>query len=650
MSEYTCEICKRKFNQNELEYTNDTEKCILHCSKDAWYEIKFEYKDWTKSKDRINYFWNRLRQIISNEIKDEPYQKGSCLNFQKTIFPIFEKKEQDIQENPDGTISILDWNDNFVDISTPNKTIEDNCDYSLNIRFDFSYSEFLDDANFNYYTFKDFVNFDYVKFHGECSFKNVEFNKVSFNEINFFKPVIFEKSILNFRNYQQVEDFKNTIFHDDVKFYNLEFSTNKNEKAFDIKFISTQFKRIYIMGCNFKKGICFFRDTKADSIDINSTVIDFLYIESDVPNIRISNNNKEINKLTIKHNTLKSLTIHNTIVKKDFLLNKDQYKKRDTFDLDLLNLKESTFEGKVKIQFYDIKDASFYNTKFQDLADFYQTIFHKVDFERTDFWKISVFSEAHFKCNVAFDFVKFWGKAVFRDTIIEGHLNLRDSIFNDEANFLNITKEKVDKDREPIDINVANRETARVIKNFYDNSNNVIESNRFYKLEMEQRENELDKNIKSNIIEWLIFKFHKLSSNHSQDALLSFIWILSISFFYLTICSINENLEYFNDKLVFHSYNVIFLLIMFGLFDNSLKINNFVKFLYVHIFQFGFLIFIQKEFILYNIYNRLSDAINPFSIMNSWDKITIDLLLFKIVIAYLIYQLIISVRQNTRRK
>lgn len=37
----------------------------------------------------------------------------------------------------------------------------------------------------------------------------------------------------------------------------------------------------------------------------------------------------------------------------------------------------------------------------------------------------------------------------------------------------------------------------------------------FYALEMKEREKEL--NPKKDFFEWLVFKFHGLSSNHSQD-------------------------------------------------------------------------------------------------------------------------------------
>lgn len=163
-----------------------------------------------------------------------------------------------------------------------------------------------------------------------------------------------------------------------------------------------------------------------------------------------------------------------------------------------LDFENTEFINKVKIINCNIEKANFCNTKFGDLADFYQAKFRKVNFERTDFEKISVFSEVEFDCDVDFKYTKFLGKAIFRDTVISKKLNLRNTIFDDEANFLDITSKVRDKNDcnefigEPKDIKVANRETARVIKNFYDNSNNVIEANRFYKLEMEERRKEFN--------------------------------------------------------------------------------------------------------------------------------------------------------------
>ncbi|RBQ29018.1 pentapeptide repeat-containing protein [Aliarcobacter vitoriensis] len=638
---YRCSVCDKVFNNKEFKLTNDAEKCILHCEKDDWYDIKHNSKNWIKSENKIRYFWKRIRDLITQV----SHKKNNMLDFNNVIFPQFEDIYYLDNKTETSNYELGNKEFNFVKYELEGlASYGKQPEFIVEVNINFTNSVFLDDVNFNHYKFKNFICFNKVKFQGKCSFINTEFNEVSFDNVNFFKEVIFENSILNFINYDDEKDFENTIFHEDVKFCTSKFSTVGSKKEYDIKFMGTQFKKISISSCDFEKGICFLRDTKADIVSINSATIDFLYIESDVPNIYISNNKKEINKLIIKHNTLKSLTIHNTIIKEDFLLNKEQYKKRDTFELDLLNLKESTFNGKVKIQFYDIQNASFYNTRFQDLADFYQTTFHKVDFERTDFLSISVFSETHFKCDVAFEYVKFWGKAIFRDTIIEGSLNLRDSIFNDEANFLNITKVKVDKDKEPKDINVVNRETARVIKNFYDNANNIIESNRFYKLEMEKREEELKKDIKSNFWEWLVFKFHEISSYHSQNWLLALFWIINFTFFYSHLKTFGgqPSDEYYTIPLIL-SFNIL----IFSFCEIYLyKKISFISILLTMMFSFGVYSISTRDFNLYCFSNNL----NPFSIMTGKDELNFSSLIYKVTIAYLIYQFIISLRQNTRRK
>lgn len=67
---------------------------------------------------------------------------------------------------------------------------------------------------------------------------------------------------------------------------------------------------------------------------------------------------------------------------------------------------------------------------------------------------------------------------------------------------------------------IKNREIVRIIKNIYESQNNIIEVNKFYALEMKEREKEL--NPFKEPFEWLVFKIHGLASNHSQD------WILSL--------------------------------------------------------------------------------------------------------------------------
>jgi len=106
-------------------------------------------------------------------------------------------------------------------------------------------------------------------------------------------------------------------------------------------------------------------------------------------------------------------------------------------------------------------------------------------------------------------------------------MNLREAVFKDEADFLDINSNK--KNRQMI--SVANRETARIIKNFHDKANNIIEANRFYALEMQEYEKELS--LLKNPLDWIVFKMHALTSDHAQNWILPLFWMINITFIYL---------------------------------------------------------------------------------------------------------------------
>ena len=80
---------------------------------------------------------------------------------------------------------------------------------------------------------------------------------------------------------------------------------------------------------------------------------------------------------------------------------------------------------------------------------------------------------------------------------------------------------------------------------------------------------------------------------------------------------------------------------------NILKNKGFKKYFSSFIFlTTGVYLYITNDLLL----ELPAKAINPFSIMYDGDSINGIELIFKIIITYLIYQLIISIRQNTRRK
>ncbi|MDN5053783.1 pentapeptide repeat-containing protein [Aliarcobacter butzleri] len=279
----------------------------------------------------------------------------------------------------------------------------------------------------------------------------------------------------------------------------------------------------------------------------------------------------------------------NNLIAKDQIFNKD------------FVLNSCFIEGEMNIHksiFKDIIDFS--NSKFSD----------DVDLKHTTFEKIVNFRESNFK----------------------KELNLEDTIFKSNVNFLELKAK------------MKNRETARIIKDSFEKQNNIIESNKFYALEMKEREKELEEDIREgkNFFEWLVFKIHGLSSNHSQDWLLALFWIISFTLLSVTIEKIFSSHIGLSDKCVV-SFLIFSMIVISNIYlANSKKVYYLI---FIAIYFFIYLIFTEDFYL-----KCFSKTLNPFSLMQANDPINGIELLYKIIIAYLIYQLIISIRQNTRRK
>ena len=344
-----------------------------------------------------------------------------------------------------------------------------------------------------------------------------------------------------------------------------------------------------------------------------------------------------------------------------------------------IDFQNCEFYGDLKLNNTDIKGKlvfkkSFFHKKIDisnsnfSILNINDSFIYEIKTAYSVFNDISVFSNNIFYSDVYFEMNTFEKNVYFRNSIFLNKLNLRDTIFKEDKNFLGILfkldihklnkMEFTDKNKmyiknleikdNPI---LGDRETARIIKDSFEHKNNIIEANKFYALEMKEREKELEIDMKEgkNFFEWFIFKIHGLSSNHSQDWLLAFFWIFIIGFIasYYDFNLIQDN----NGKFV--HFEIISIFKMIGLVFIVLSITQICKIKDKLLNGMTFLI----SFYLVYIYatqdyllNLFSKTINPFSVMKSNDPINVIQLFFKIIIAYLIYQLIISIRQNTRRK
>ncbi|WP_323669154.1 hypothetical protein [Aliarcobacter butzleri] len=259
----------------------------------------------------------------------------------------------------------------------------------------------------------------------------------------------------------------------------------------------------------------------------------------------------------------------------------------------------------------------------------------------TNFQKFVDLRESKFHINVNLDDSSFEDNVFFNQCKFSYELNLEDTIFYEKADFFKINLEK----------GVSNRETARIIKDSFEQQNNIIEANKFYALEMKEREKELEEDIRKgkNFFEWIVFKIHGLSSNHSQDWALALFWIFIVGFIasyydFNLIQNSEDKYIHYNLSSIFKTIGLIFIILFI---DRLCKIKDkFINISYFIISSYLIYIYATEDYLL----SLFSQTINPFSVMKTNDPINGVQLFFKIIIAYLIYQLIISIRQNTRRK
>ena len=178
-----------------------------------------------------------------------------------------------------------------------------------------------------------------------------------------------------------------------------------------------------------------------------------------------------------------------------------------------------------------------------------------------------------------------------QNSTLNNGLQLNNSIVNNRFSLINskIKNKKLDLSNTSLpsnmnflnaELEVENRETARVIKDSFEKQNNIIEANKYYALEMKAREDELERDIREgkNIFEWLVFKIHSLSSNHSQDWLLALFWIFIVGFIasyydFNLIQNSEDKYIHYNLSSIFKTIGLIFIILFIEPLANSTIIN-----------------------------------------------------------------------------
>ncbi len=351
----------------------------------------------------------------------------------------------------------------------------------------------------------------------------------------------------------------------------------------------------------------------------------------------------------LEQNTIKLLKFEHCTFEKKFKLN--------DYKIDEFICENSLFKSKFEFKENKLITFRLYNSNFDGTSDLYGCQFIKFRIEKSIFNDFAGFEHCTFgTSNKLIEELATFKYATFKDSLnVRGSkflsgLDIRYINLHGEANFLD---SEIKSTNNP-------RDTFRQLKHEADKIGNIIDANKHYQKEMQEREKELHNNLPKDFFDWIIFKIHNFASANSQNSLLPLFWIFIFSYTYSYFFSFLDNKGYcigilkerFLNSIAYYIYSTDLIHLFMLSFLMSLPFitaNSFLKKNYYFLFWIfiTFLyVYLTKDFTL----SIVSNNINPFSIITEKGELNFHELLYRVTIAYLMYQFVVSIRQNTRRK
>ncbi|QFR49429.1 hypothetical protein FJR48_06690 [Sulfurimonas lithotrophica] len=362
----------------------------------------------------------------------------------------------------------------------------------------------------------------------------------------------------------------------DIKFWNENINLGSHinfiECEINVNVQDVNLDEIYLLFRNFHnckfKNLSLLSNIKTVHIDLHQSSIDLMQL------VKIEILDNGINKIEIKNSHIKRITIKEAIFKRDF------------------TIYETTIDS-IRIE----------NVDFESLSEFNEVTFQsEFDFKEITYNGLTLFDRCIFNAKAEFEYIIFEKFTSFRGTTFNKGLNLDFTSAEKEINFFGI---KGLKNNESIEN--TSQETYRIIKYNFEKIGNKIEANKYHALELDQKRRELEKNKWNNKKDYLVFKLHSWSSEHSTNWSLALLWIFAVGF--LTVFSLHLGIakdlffhpNHFKIEYIGKIFSQFFKFIYIGNMDDILKNNSFI------------------------------------------------FLLNKVLLGYLYYQFLISVRKDTRK-
>ena len=512
---------------------------------------------------------------------------------------------------------------------------------------DFAMAEFKDESTFKDVEITGDVTFSHATLEGKANFENGVFGaNTNFSESKFKSNAIFTqrefRGKTNFKNgmFEKNADFSESTFEDDAIFTQREFKGDADFK--DVKVVGdVNFSHGTLIGKSDFQGGFF-----GGNADFSGRTFknDAIFTERE---FRGSANFSDVKSEDI------------CLAKTKFKLHGRQnesineLKFSDGGEFGFIDLTDSTLEQAFTVQNSNFRGIKLSEFKIRHVAEIkFRNI--KVDTliidnyvneaEKVLFDFVTVNKELEIK-HVSFD------KERFNHFDMSGaYVEIENSAFND--NFFNSVKwgtisEKRFK---------ASGDIFRQLKYHSEKQKNFIDADGFYSLEMKEQKKELHKENKKISSVWekishfftntLIFHLHEKTSNFSQNWLLPIFWLFIVGM---------AGIIFKADKLIIDIPFLLFYLTTISVsyfayksLSPQKKIPNFA--IYISIFlPIAWTYFQISE----SYFDDIAKLLNP---SNIFKPVTLDKkhaftsLLYKVVVLFLVYQVIISIKKKVRSK
>lgn len=395
-------------------------------------------------------------------------------------------------------------------------------------------------------------------------------------------------------------NFGNTNFSLDSHFVNqCRKAVNVERKNFDLHELSSN-------NDTYEKIEIVFKNCKFTNVTVNEQILkDHIFIEHDCDGTSQDIKNLEMNFLRISGSKFQG----------KFYINKQYDGNSQELKISKIIIENTIFHDNYKLHRCEIGEIIFKDDDFEKNADFYMSKFlsgaknddskeaTEINFHALNFKDLALFGDVHFYKKFHLRYVTLEGYSHFRNAIFDEGLDLDYTNIQNEMNFFGAEglSSKLSKQN-------TSQETYRIIKHNFMKLNNVIEANKYHSLEL----NTHRKNISfidvlldcklpiQNSLDWIVSIFHLLSSNYSKNWLITLVWIIVVS----TITNLSLEHEIFIQE----------------------KINWESIFKYINILT----------------------SINDFVDVVSKEKSYVAMTLNKILLGYLYYQFLTTIRRNTK--